>query len=93
MALELSLPHFSPKDAEANMVKDFRLISIIHSFARLIAKILANRLAQVSGFFGGHQSQVLSSVADVFMIIICWCSRLYQDSFPAKGTEQIFVTP
>lgn len=34
-----------PKEADASCAKDFRPISLIHSFAKLIAKILANRLA------------------------------------------------
>lgn len=34
-----------PKKTEALHVKDFRPISLIHSFAKLVAKLLANRLA------------------------------------------------
>jgi hypothetical protein len=34
-----------PKKAEALEVKDFRLVSLIHSFAKIVTKILANRLA------------------------------------------------
>lgn len=34
-----------PKHADASQVKDYRPISLIHSFAKLVAKILANRLA------------------------------------------------
>jgi len=34
-----------PKRAEADQVKDFRPISLVHSFAKLATKILANRLA------------------------------------------------
>lgn len=34
-----------PKKAEALEVKDFRPISLIHSFAKIVTKILANRLA------------------------------------------------
>jgi hypothetical protein len=34
-----------PKKSEAIKVKDFRPISLIHSFAKIVTKILANRLA------------------------------------------------
>jgi hypothetical protein len=34
-----------PKNVDALQVKDFRPISLIHSFAKLVAKLLANRLA------------------------------------------------
>jgi len=34
-----------PKKAEADQVKDFRPISLVHSFAKLVTKLLANRLA------------------------------------------------
>jgi hypothetical protein len=34
-----------PKKADAEQVKDFRPISLVHSFAKLVTKILANRLA------------------------------------------------
>ena len=33
-----------PKQQDANSVKDFRPISLIHSFAKLVTKIMANRL-------------------------------------------------
>jgi hypothetical protein len=34
-----------PKKVDANTARDFRPISLVHSFAKLITKILANRLA------------------------------------------------
>ena len=34
-----------PKKEDASSVKDFRPISLVHSFAKLVTKILANRLA------------------------------------------------
>jgi hypothetical protein len=36
-----------PKKKEADMAKDFRPLSLVHSFAKLITKILANRLAPI----------------------------------------------
>jgi hypothetical protein len=43
----LNIPYITllPKRDEARNVKDFRPISLVHSFAKLITKILANRLA------------------------------------------------
>jgi hypothetical protein len=38
-----------PKKPNADKVKDFRPISLIHSFAKLITKMLANRLAPELG--------------------------------------------
>jgi hypothetical protein len=35
-----------PKKQDAIHVKDFRPISLVHSFAKLVTKILANRLAE-----------------------------------------------
>jgi hypothetical protein len=35
-----------PKSEDADQVKDFHPISLIHSFVKLVAKILANRLAE-----------------------------------------------
>jgi uncharacterized membrane protein len=34
-----------PKTAEALKVKDYRPISLIHSFAKVMTKVMANRLA------------------------------------------------
>jgi hypothetical protein len=34
-----------PKKSDAEQVKDFRRISLVHSFAKLVTKCLANRLA------------------------------------------------
>ena len=34
-----------PKKEDASCIKDYRPISLVHSFAKLVTKILANRLA------------------------------------------------
>jgi hypothetical protein len=39
------LHHLDPKTAGAEHVKDFRPISLVHSFAKLVTKVLANQLA------------------------------------------------
>jgi hypothetical protein len=43
--LNTALITLIPKKEGADQVKDFRPISLVHSFAKLITKILANRLA------------------------------------------------
>jgi hypothetical protein len=43
VATQLSIPHFDPKK-EVVAAKDFKPISLIHIFAKLITKIMANRL-------------------------------------------------
>ena len=42
--VKFSIYHINPKE-EADQVKDFRPISLVHSFAKLVTKMLANRLA------------------------------------------------
>lgn len=54
-----------PKKAEALEVKDFQPLSLIHSFAKVITKLLANRLS--SKFVGlVSPNQIVA-----FMIILC----------------------
>jgi hypothetical protein len=58
-----------PKKVDAQQLKDFRPISLVHSFAKLITKLLANRLVQEmvtpnqSAFIKGHFIQ------DNFMLV------------------------
>ena len=63
-----------PKKEDAANVKDFRPISLVHSFAKLVTKLLANRLA---GWL--HQmlspNQVLLSKEDSPNIISCLCNK------------------
>jgi hypothetical protein len=49
-----------PKNAEADQVKDFRPISLVHSFAKLVTKILANRLV-------GHLDEMVSPNQSAFI--------------------------
>jgi hypothetical protein len=49
-----------PKKAQADQVKDFRAISVVHSFAKLVTKMLANRLAS-------HLDQMVSPSQSVFI--------------------------
>lgn len=50
-----------PKKADALHAKDYRPISLIHSFAKLVAKILASRLAPAPRLFGGSKPKCLYS--------------------------------
>ena len=46
-----------PKKADAVLAKDFRPISLVHSFAKLVTKILANRLTpHLSSMVAANQS-------------------------------------
>lgn len=58
-----------PKRDETRSVKDFGPISLVHSFAKLITKILANRLAS-------HLDQMVSSSLSAFIK-----KRFIQDNF------------
>jgi hypothetical protein len=58
-----------PKKTEADQVKDFRPISLVHSFAKLVTKILANRLAS-------HLDQMVSPNQSAFIK-----KRFIQDNF------------
>jgi hypothetical protein len=49
-----------PKKEDATNIKDFRPISLVHSFAELITKLLANRLA-------GRLNQMVSPNQSVFI--------------------------
>jgi hypothetical protein len=50
-------------------VKDFRPISLVHSFAKLVTKVLANRLA-------GKLNDMISPIQSAFMK-----GRFIQDNF------------
>jgi hypothetical protein len=53
-------------------VKDFRPISLVHSFGKLITKILANRLAsKLNGLISPNQSAFIKGrfIQDNFMLV------------------------
>jgi len=58
-----------PKKSDAEQVKDFRPISLVHSFAKLVTKILANRLAS-------HLDEMVSPNQSAFIK-----KRFIQDNF------------
>jgi hypothetical protein len=49
-----------PKKEDADHVGDFRPISLVHSFAKLVTKVLANRLR-------GHLDQLVSKSQSAFI--------------------------
>jgi len=61
-----------PKNYEAAQVKDFRPISLVHSFAKLVTKILANRLAgRLDEMVSPNQSAFIKRrfIQDNFMLV------------------------
>jgi hypothetical protein len=61
-----------PKKAEALEVKDFRPISLIHSFAKIVTKILANRLAsRLPEIVSANQSAFIKGrcIHDKFILV------------------------
>lgn len=61
-----------PKKEDAAQVKDFRPISLVHSFGKLITKILANRLAsRLNDMVSPNQSAFIKgrSIQDNFMLV------------------------
>jgi hypothetical protein len=58
-----------PKTKEASHVKDYKPISLVHSFAKLVTKILANRLA-------GRLQQMVSLSQSTFIK-----KKFIQDNF------------
>jgi hypothetical protein len=61
-----------PKKAEAWEAKDFRPISLVHSFAKLVTKILANRLAPIlDSMIATNQSAFIRGrcIHDNFMLV------------------------
>lgn len=61
-----------PKKEDAVEVKDFRPISLVHSFAKLVTKIMANRLASIlKSMVAPNQSAFIRgrSIHDNFMMV------------------------
>lgn len=60
------------KRSDAEQAKDFRPISLIHSFAKLIMKIIANRLAsRLNDMVSKNQSAFIKGrfIQDIFMMV------------------------
>ena len=61
-----------PKKADAREAKDYRPISLVHSFAKLVTKILANRLApQLNTLVATNQSAFIRGrcIHDNYMLV------------------------
>ena len=61
-----------PKKTEADQVKDFRPVSLVHSFAKLVTKMLANRLAsRLDQMVSPNQSAFIKNrfIQDNFMLV------------------------
>jgi hypothetical protein len=72
-----------PKKPNAEKILDFRLISLIHSFAKIVSKMMANRLASELGKLISC-SQNASSREEAYMKTSCMCNRLLMTSTKEK---------
>lgn len=83
--LILLISHFCQKKEDDDSVKDFRPISLVHSFAKLVTKLLANRLA---GFMyqlvSLNQSAFIKGcfILDNFMLVQHTTKFLHQQKQP-----------
>jgi mannosylglycoprotein endo-beta-mannosidase len=69
-----------PKHAKAVEVKDFRPISLIHSVAKLLAKVLSSRLApHMAEIVGSQQSAFIRGCClhDNFQLVHCTARKLH----------------
>jgi len=74
-----------PKKEEATTIRDFRPISLVHSFAKLITKILANRLAgRLDAMVSPNQSAFIKGrfIQDNFMLVQQTARFLHQQKQP-----------
>jgi hypothetical protein len=74
-----------PKHEAAQNVKDFRPISLVHSFAKLVTKILANRLAgRLQQMVSPNQPAFIKkrSIQDNFMLVQQSARFLHQQKQP-----------
>ena len=74
-----------PKKKAADQVKDFRPISLIHSFAKLVTKILANQLARkLHDLVANNQSVFVKGrcIQDNFMLVQQTARFFHQQKLP-----------
>jgi hypothetical protein len=82
--LNTALITLIPKKEGADEVKDFRPISLVHSMAKLVTKILANRLApKLQDMVSPRQSAFIQ--VDSFKITLCLCNKLPDCSIRSEG--------
>jgi hypothetical protein len=87
----LNSPFFTliPKQTEASRLGDFRPISLVHSFSKLITKILANRLApKLDKMVSPNQSAFIKDrcIHDNFLMVNQTVKMLQK-----KGTPSLFL--
>jgi hypothetical protein len=73
-----------PKKMDAVQVKDFRPISLIHSFAKLVIKIMANRLAPfLPSLVSTNQSAFVRgrNIQDNFLLVQQMVKSLHRKNF------------
>jgi hypothetical protein len=71
---QLGLPYLKPKKNEAFTPKDFHPISLIHSFVKLVMKILANKLApHLDTFVAANQNPFINECC--IHDIISWSNK------------------
>jgi retron-type reverse transcriptase len=74
-----------PKHVEAILPRDFRPISLVHSFAKLITKILANRLApELDKMVSTNQSAFIRGrcIHDNFIMVSQTIKMLHHKKIP-----------
>jgi hypothetical protein len=74
-----------PKKDNADQVKDFRPISLVHSFAKLITKILASRLAsRLNDLVSPNQNAFIKGrfIQDNFMLVQQTAKLFHQQRHP-----------
>lgn len=74
-----------PKKEDAMIVGDYRPISLIHSFAKLVTKILANRLApRLQNMVASNQSAFIkgASIHDNFILVQHMAKHLHTRKEP-----------
>jgi hypothetical protein len=75
-----------PKKVDAAMAKDFRPISLVHSFAKLVTKMLANRLAPLlNSMVATNQSAFIKgrSIHDNFILVQQTVKTLHRQKVPS----------
>jgi len=83
--LNTALLTLLPKKEDAVMVKDFRPISLIHSFAKLVTKLVANRLAsKLNEMVAANQSAFIKGrcIHDNFVLVQQTAKFLHQQKQP-----------
>lgn len=85
-----------PKKDGAEMVKEFRPISLVHSFAKLVTKNLANRLAgQIDELVSLNQSAFIKErfIQDNFMLVQQTARFLSQKKTSGSSSSWTFLRP